>query len=257
MNHEERRNRYGYVSVLSCLAIVLVWWMAAAALDAPIILPTPAEVLKTTLGLFGSKTFLLNIGGTVLRALYSFVLIVLCGTICGILAGRFVAFRRAMAPLVSLFKATPVMSVILLAFIWLGTSAVPVFSAFLMAFPVMFVQTMDAYSNIDEKLEQMCIVYDIKGSRKLRYLVIPSMAPQILTGARQTLSMIWKVVIAAEVIVLPKYGIGRSLQLAQIQLETNVVLAWTIVAVLLTALGDGLFDFFIGKASGRRRAECR
>lgn len=257
MNHEERRNRYGYVSVLSCLAIVLVWWMAAAALDASIILPTPAEVLRTTLGLFGSKAFLSNIGGTVLRALYSFVLIVLCGTISGILAGRFVAFRRAIAPLVALFKATPVMSVILLAFIWLGTSTVPVFSAFLMAFPVMFVQTMDAYSNIDEKLGQMCMVYGIEGSRRLRYLIIPSMSPQILTGARQTLSMVWKVVIAAEVIVLPKYGIGRSLQLAQIQLETNVVLAWTIVAVLLTALGDGLFDFFIGKVSGRRRAECR
>jgi len=257
MNHEERRKRYGYVSVLSCLAIVLVWWIAAAALDVPIILPTPAEVLRTTLGLFGSKAFLLNIGGTILRALYSFVLIVLCGTISGILAGRFVAFRRAIAPLVALFKATPVMSVILLAFIWLGTSAVPVFSAFLMAFPVMFVQTMDAYSNIDEKLGQMCMVYGIEGSRRLRYLIIPSMTPQILTGARQTLSMIWKVVIAAEVIVLPKYGIGRSLQLAQIQLETNVVLAWTIVAVLLTALGDGLFDFFIGKISGRRRAECR
>lgn len=252
MNHEERRNRHGCVSVLSCLAIVLVWWVAAVALDVPVILPAPDEVLRTTIGLFGSKTFLSNIGGTVLRALYSFVLITLCGTLCGVLAGRFVAFRKAIAPLVALFKATPVMSVILLAFIWLGTSAVPVFSAFLMAFPVMFVQTMDAYSNIDEKLEQMCMVYGIEGPCRMKYLIIPSMMPQILTGARQTLSMVWKVVIAAEVIVLPKYGIGRSLQLAQIQLETNVVLAWTIVAVLLTALGDAAFDLLIGKSSRRR-----
>ncbi len=249
MNHEGRRTRYGYVSVVSCLAIMLVWWIAAVALDAPIILPAPDEVLRATIGLLGSKAFLSNVGGTMLRLLYSFVLITLCGTLCGILAGRFIAFRRAIAPLVALFKATPVMSVILLAFIWLGTSDVPVFSAFLMAFPVMFVQTMDAYSNIDEKLWQMCTVYGIKGHRRLKYLIIPSMMPQILTGARQTLSMIWKVVIAAEVIVLPKYGIGRSLQLAQIQLETNVVLAWTIVAVLLTALGDAAFDLLSGRIS--------
>ena len=75
MNHEERRNRHGCVSVLSCLAIVLVWWVAAVALDVPVILPAPDEVLRATIGLFGSKTFLSNIGGTVLRALYSFVLI--------------------------------------------------------------------------------------------------------------------------------------------------------------------------------------
>lgn len=250
--NDEGRKAHRYVSLLSCLAILIVWWIAAKALGAPIILPTPTEVLSTTFGLLCSPAFLSNIGSTVLRALYSFALIVVSGTLCGILAGRFVAFRKAIAPLVSLFKATPVMSVILLAFIWLGTGAVPIFSAFLMAFPVMFVQTMASYDNIDEKLKQMCLVYGIEGSRRLKYLDIPSMAPYILTGARQTLSMVWKVVIAAEVIVLPRHGIGRSMQLAQIQLETNVVFAWTIIAVLLTALGDALFDLLIKKISKGR-----
>lgn len=252
---EEGGRQYRYVSVLSCLAIVVAWRLAAAAIGASVILPTPLEVIEATLGALQSKDFLLNVANTVLRALESFAVIVAGGTLCGILAGRCTAFRKALAPLVAVFKATPVMSVILLAFIWLGSGAVPVFSAFLMAFPVMFVQTMDAYDAIDEGLWQMLEIYGIKGAKRLRYLVVPHMMPQLLTGARQTLSMVWKVVIAAEVIVLPRYGIGRSLQLAQIQLETSVVFAWTVIAIVLTALGDGLFDLAIGRLLGRRT--CR
>lgn len=249
---EEGGHQYRYVSVLSCLAIVVAWRLAAAAIGASVILPTPLEVIEATLGTLQSKDFLLNVANTVLRALASFAVIVASGTLCGILAGRCRAFKEALAPLIAIFKATPVMSVILLAFIWLGSGAVPVFSAFLMAFPVMFVQTMDAYDAIDEGLGQMLEIYGIKGAKRLRYLVVPHMMPQLLTGARQTLSMVWKVVIAAEVIVLPRYGIGRSLQLAQIQLETSVVFAWTVIAIVLTALGDGLFDLAIGRLLGRR-----
>lgn len=62
--------------------------------------------------------------------------------------------------------------------------------------------------------------------------------------------MVWKVVIAAEVLTLPKHGIGKALQLAQIQLETSKVFAWTIVAIILTALSDILFNLIL-KSLGR------
>lgn len=242
---KQKDKTYKYVSVLSSVFIIFVWFVVSKSLNAPILLPSPREVLSTLIEIFKTKDFISNVSATIIRAIISFLIIVVSGTICGILAGRFIIFKNAISPLVSLLKATPVMSVILLAFIWLKSSSVPIFSAFLMAFPVMFVQTMDAYTNIDQKLEQMCTVYDIKGSKRVQVLVIPSLVPSIITGARQTLSMIWKVVIATEVIILPKQGIGRSLQLAQIQLETCKVFAWTIVAVILTVLGDTLFEFLL------------
>lgn len=238
---------YRYVSVLSSILIILVWFIISKALNAPILLPSPNEVLRTTVEIFKTRDFISNVGATIIRALISFLIIIVSGTLCGLLAGRFIIFKKAISPLISLFKATPVMSIILLAFIWLKSSSVPIFSAFLMAFPIMFVQTMDAYSHIDTKLEQMCIVYDIKGTKRIKALVVPSLIPSIITGSRQTLSMILKVVIAAEVIILPKQGIGRSLQLAQIQLETCKVFAWTIVAVILTVLSDNLFELILKK----------
>ena len=230
-----------YISILSSLCLILLWYVGALILNAPIILPTPYDVLKELMELL-SLCAATDLAYTILRALESFLLIVSTGTLAGILAARYPIFNKIIKPLVTVFKATPVMSVILLAFIWLRTGAVPVFSAFLMAFPVMFVQTMSGYSNIDPKLSQMCDIYAIKGKERLKHLIVPSVLPAIITGAKQTLSMIWKVVIAAEVLTLPKHGIGKQLQLAQIQLETPKVFAWTIVAILLTALGDAIFN---------------
>ncbi len=171
---------------------------------------------------------------------------VLAGGALGILAGISRTFRSWMEPIVTVFKATPVMSVILIAFLWLRSGEVPVFSAFLMAFPVMFVQTVQGYGHIDPKLEQMCRIYGIQGRERLNSLVIPSLMPSLITGAKQTLSMVWKVVIAAEVLTIPRYGIGRSMQLAQVQLETATVFAWTIVAIVLTAIGDYVFSLASG-----------
>lgn len=241
-----------YISVLSSLVLILIWYIASLILGAEVILPSPISVFKSFIELFSQKMFFQNIVVTVLRALESFVIIVVSGAVIGILAGRSSNLRNAVSPLVTVFKATPVMSVVLIAFIWFRTGAVPVFSAFLMGFPVMFVQTVRGYKAMDPKLNQMCTIYKITGRERLEHYIIPSLIPSLVTGAKQTLSMIWKVVIAAEVITLPKYGIGRALQLSQIQLETSRVFAWTIIAIILTALGDHLFDLLMKRITGGR-----
>lgn len=236
----------------SILILFGMWMIIAAIVDAPVIFPAPYVVLHDFVLLFTEKSFYLNLGATVLRALESFVIIVISGSVLGILAGSNKNIETIFEPLIAVFKATPVMSVILIAFIWFRTGAVPVFSAFLMAFPVMFVQTVQGMHNLDKKLIQMCDVYRIEGSKRLFNFTIPAMMPSLITGAKQSLSMIWKVVIAAEVITIPNYGVGRSLQLAQIQLETSRVFAWTVIAIILTALSDALLNSALKKILGRR-----
>jgi len=237
---------------ISVIVLILLWQLVASLFNSPVILPSPYAVLKELLWFFGQQSFYKNLGATVLRALESFFIIVISGSLIGILAGSYKSIETALMPLISVFKATPVMSVILIAFIWFRTGAVPVFSAFLMAFPIMFVQTIQGYKNLDNKLIQMCDIYQVYGWKRFVGFTVPALMPSLVTGAKQSLSMIWKVVIAAEVLTIPNYGIGKDLQLSQIQLETSKVFGWTIVAILLTALCDYLLDILLKKILGRR-----
>ncbi len=54
--------------------------------------------------------------------------------------------------------------------------------------------------------------------------------------------MTWKVVIAAEVLTVPRRGIGSGMQYAQINLETGEVMAWTAAAILLSGASTLVFN---------------
>lgn len=240
------------ISLVSCVIIVLLWSVVSVAAGSEVILPSPLIVLGSLRDILISPKSYSNMAATFFRVIRSTLIVVLSGAVVGTIAGLNKTFLAAIKPLVAVFKATPVMSVILIAFIWLKTGSVPIFSAFLMSFPVMFIQTVQGFLNMDPKLDEMCTIYGIKGKERIKHYVLPSLSPSFVTGAKQTLSMNWKVVIAAEVITVPQSGIGRALQLAQVQLETSVVFAWTVVAVFLTAFGDAAFNRVLKLISQRR-----
>jgi NitT/TauT family transport system permease protein len=59
--------------------------------------------------------------------------------------------------------------------------------------------------------------------------------------------MTWKVLVAAEVLSYPKWGIGTQMDTARVYLKTDQVFAWTIIVV-----GLGLFfDVILGRLTDR------
>lgn len=240
-----KRTKQSLVLLCSSAFLLLVWQVAAQLLDSRILLPGVLPVLSALLDLISHKPFSANVLETVLRAFESFVIIVCSATIFGILAGRSHLISIALRPFVTMLKAVPVMSIILLAFIWFTSSTVPLFSAFLMGFPVMYVQIEAGVRHLDHSLDEMLRLYEVRGLNRLVFYTLPSLAPYFVTGSRTALSMVWKVIIAAEVLTVPRYGVGSRMQLAQVQLQTDLVLSWTLIAILLTAFGDLVFDLIV------------
>jgi len=94
---------------------------------------------------------------------------------------------------------------------------------------------------VDEKLVEMCRAYRIARVRRWLRVYLPSVFPFLAAAGRTALGLTWKVVVAAEVLSVPRFGVGAELQEARVLLETPLVFAWTAVAVLLSALTDILF----------------
>lgn len=236
------RTKRNLILLLSSLGLLLLWQGIAKSVEIPVIMPSLGPIFRALGDLASGPSFSANLLATILRALRSFVIIVVSGTVFGLIGGRNQTVSLILRPFVTTLKATPVMSVILLAFIWFSSGSVPLFSAFLMGFPVMYLQIEHGVKQLDPNLGEMCDLYDVPPKTKLFYYTLPSLAPWFVAGSKATLSMIWKVVIAAEVLTVPRHGVGSRMQLAQVQLQTDVVLSWTLVAIALTALGDLFFE---------------
>lgn len=239
--------------LLSAVLLLLIWQLAALIVDASILLPTPLEVFGQLAGVFSSSDHWADLWATIVRSLESFVLIVALSLLFGLLIGESRDLQLFFKPLLAVIRATPVMALILLAFIWFKTGTVPIFSALLMGFPVMYENIITGFSSRSPELLEFARVYGLDRRQVLREITIPSLMPYIIAGSRGALGMTWKVVIAAEVLTVPPEGIGSAMQYAQINLETSEVMAWTVIAIILTALSDALFSL-AARLMGRRRS---
>jgi len=232
--------------------LLLVWDIAARLYGSGIILPGPLPVLRRLAALVPTRRFLTALADGFLRVMGGIVIAVPLGIAAGIAAGLDRRIRSFLRPLFSVISATPVISVILLAFLFLGSGKTPVFTAFLMVFPVMTANVIEGINSTDPRLKELFTAFRISPAETLRHLYIPSLVPFILGGLRSSLSLCWKVVVAAEVLVQPARSLGAGMQQAKAQLETPELFAWTAATVCAAAFSQGLLSLAI-KLHGRGR----
>ena len=235
-------NRIHVVPVLlSCILLVVVWQLGAFLVGSPLIIPYPLDVLSDALALAGGSDFPVMLGTTIIRGLAAFFISVALSFLVGIPAGMSVGFETAIRPWMAVIRATPVVSLILIALFWFGSSFVPVFVSVLMTMPVMTESIMRGIRSTDSDLLAMSRIYRFGTLKRLRYIRVPSMLPYFFSGAGSSLGLTWKVVIAGEIIAFPHHGIGTAMQTAKVHLETGRVFSLTLVAILLCLLTEKLF----------------
>ena len=171
-------NRIHVVPVLlSCILLVVVWQLGAFLVGSPLIIPYPLDVLSDALALAGGSDFPVMLGTTIIRGLAAFFISVALSFLVGIPAGMSVGFETAIRPWMAVIRATPVVSLILIALFWFGSSFVPVFVSVLMTMPVMTESIMRGIRSTDSDLLVMSRRYRFGTLKRLRYIRVPSMLP--------------------------------------------------------------------------------
>ncbi|MDR1985502.1 MAG: ABC transporter permease subunit [Treponema sp.] len=230
---------------LGMAALLLCWEAGSRIGGSDLIFPGPLGVVKRFILLIPQRNFLQALGSSLARVILGIAISVPLGVGVGIVAGMDTRGRAFFRPLFSLISATPVMSVLLIAFLILGAEQTPVFTAFLMVFPIMAAATMEGLRAVDPRLQELFSIYPVSPGAAIRYLYIPTLIPFILGGLRSSLSLCWKVVVAAEVLVQPFQAVGTRMQMAKAQLETPELFAWTLATVIAAALSQGILTLIL------------
>ena len=189
--------------------------------------------------------FLLNCWASFFRVLLGGTLAVLAGIILGFIRHSFPPFlkRNFLFNLVLDAPKFPppiawIPFVILLAGIGNLSALVIVFIG---VFPSVFTQTYDALESVKLEVLRTARSMEIKKIQMLRLILIPAIAPQLMTGIRVGFSMGWMSIIAAEMIS-GQSGLGYSIQINRINLQyQNMV--YDIIAIGL--IGYGMTNFMM------------
>jgi len=235
--------------VLALAVMVAAWKLAATAVGTDIILPAPERVFTTLAHIAGTTRFLSALGATALRGLAAFGISMVLGMAFGFGAGTSRRFEALLGPGLTVIRATPVLAVILIALIWFPAGIVPIFSAVVMAFPIVAADVAAGVRSADQRLLDMARSFSVSKRDASLLIRLPSAMPHVVSAAKNAVGLSWKVVVAGEVLSQPVNALGTGMQNARVMLETAEVFAWAVVGVLLCALSDLAFDILARRLS--------
>lgn len=234
---------------------LVVWELAARAIDARIILVGPLEVLARLAELAATGEFWASIALSLGRIALGYVAAVAFGVLLAALAARFSLARELLAPVMGAMKSVPVASFVILVLLWVSSRYLSVVIALVMALPVVYTNVLEGICQTDSRLLEMCDVFSVGGWDRVRLVYASEVLPYFRAAVTLALGLSWKAGIAAEVIGLPDFTIGEHLYDAKVYLDTPDLFAWTVAIVAVSVALEALVTGVMGRLV--RRWEAR
>lgn len=226
---------------LLALALVLaIWAITAKAYDNEFVLPMPGGTLKVFFELFGEKTFWVSMGWSVLRTLICFAISFVLALVAASLCNLFKPLNKTLAPIITIFRAAPTVAIILIFYAFMANDKLAIVVGFLIAFPILYSAFFSAIDNVDKDLLEMAKIYKVRPIDKVLSIYLPSISPTLFDMSRSTLSLTFKVVVAAEILTSIPKSIGTRIRFAQYTFDIEYLLAWTIASIVIAFVLEGL-----------------
>lgn len=206
----------------------------------PILIVTPLSVIKRLGTIWLEAGFWSSIGFSMLRILVGFFAGLILGILFAIISSKSKLAEALLWPYMVTVRSVPVASIVVICLIWLSSANLSAFISFLIVIPVIYQNVLTGIRSKDKELEEAAMVSGATGFQRFRYVTLPQIAPHLLSACTVTVGMAWKAGIAAEIIGTPKGSIGQQLYLSKIYLDTDDLLAWTVVLVILSIICEKL-----------------
>lgn len=230
---------------------VALWQLVALAVGQDILLASPGAVFSRLLVLVQGGVFWQSVLFSCGKIMLGVVAALVAGTVLAVLTARSPFFKMLLQPVLQVMKATPIASVIIMALVWIQTSNLAVFGAFIMVLPMVWANISEGIAATDPELLEMSRMFRFSWWKTFRFLYLPSILPYFTAALSSGIGIGWKAGVAAEVLGQPQKSIGRALYQSKIYLETVDLFCWTAVIILLSVLFEKLAGWIMRLVSRR------
>lgn len=224
-----------FKTIFILLFWILVWWLFALIVNDTYLLPSPADTLSALFKLMSQGHFYKVVFFTFLRVVAGLVSGISFGVALAFLCHRFDFLRSLFAPLITVLKAMPVATFILLLWITrMRGSLLTIFIGFVMVMPIIFQNSLSGLDSIDRHLIEVTEIFEFGFIKKMKILVFPSLRSYLFPAIITTVGLAFKSQIAAEVIAYTNNSIGQYISDATFGLNTEVAFAWIVVIIIFS-----------------------
>lgn len=245
----EPKNKWAY-TLASVAAVFGVWWVVTAlGIWTDLILPSPSKVWTAFIqsvtvhdGQTGISGYFLweHLWASMWRIIKGVLWATLVGVPLGLALGVWHKVELLLGPVVSFLRSLPPLGYFSLLIIWFGIDDTSkVWLLFIAAFaPIALAVANGVQSTRIERLNAS-LVLGASNIQVLRYVVVPSIIPNFLTGLRIAVGFAWTTIVAAETSNgIP--GIGGLAWATKKELRSDIAILCIIVIGATAVLLDSL-----------------
>jgi NitT/TauT family transport system permease protein len=221
---------------LLSLALFFGIWSIGSGLAGAQMLPSPEAVLTSIFSEARSGTLFVALGATLVRVVLSFSLAMVAGTALGLLMGRVKWADAVGDPWLVVVLNLPALVIIVLAYVWGGlTEAAAIAAVAINKLPNTIVTVREGARSLDPTLDEMAQVFAMPRRVVFRDVILPQLNPYLAAAARSGLSLVWKIVLVAELLGRPN-GVGFEIGTAFQLFDVARILAYALVFVAVMLL---------------------
>jgi ABC-type nitrate/sulfonate/bicarbonate transport system permease component len=221
-----------------------------------VLLLPPPKLVFTSLAQMVSSGYLWDqVSVSIMRVLIGFSLAVLIAVPLGIAMALSPMLNNFTEPFVRIFSPIPGVAWVPLAILWfgLGDQAAIFIITIGSIFPVLL-NTIQGVHDVDRHLVDAARIMGANRWQVIRRVMLPSLIPYLVTGFRTGLGFAWRVVIAAEMVGVPK-GIGYMLTIGRSTGHTEVtIVSMVCLGALMLMVEEMIFVPVEKRTSSWRRA---
>lgn len=226
------------LTACSLLLLLLGWQLLAVAMRQPELIPTVPRLLMALVELLGSAEFYQSVGCTLGRGLLGLAGSAVCAALTAWLLARHSLLEQLFRPWLTLLRSVPVISFILLALIFLDPEQLPLLIAFLTCFPLLTENLTNGLKALRPSLSLMAKQFQLSRYNRLTQIYYPQLHPFLFSGLTSAAGFGWRAIIMGEALAQCAAGIGSAMKVAQNFLDVPSLLAWTVVAILISHTTD-------------------
>jgi sulfonate transport system permease protein len=234
--------KFNIEAILFAVGLLVCWQLVAEfKLISPIFLPSPTKTFATLYERAVDGSLWPPLVNTTLRMTYGWVFACVCGMVLGLLIGISRNARAYLEPSLEFLRPLPASAIIPVAILFFGLSdsmstAVIAFGSL---WPVLLA-SIHGFAQIEPRLLEVAASLRLTRTQTLWKIVIPAAMPDVLAGARVSLSIALILAIVTEMQAsLP--GLGQDILLAQRSFKSAQLYAGVVMlGVLGFAANAGL-----------------
>lgn len=223
--------KYFYIN---WIAVFILYHLTATYTNNALIFPSLSKVFqgvwREVLTVSGLKIVMATLKTVFLASVISLLL----GSFFSALSKKSKLFKFILAPFISIIKSLPTMGVILLVILYWKLKNTPLIVGIGISLGMIYDLILSGVENIDKKNLEMAELYQVSKIEQIKSIYIPSVYFYLSRNFHSLITLIFKVVIAGEVIAGLDNTIGGELMNQKNLFNVDIFFAWLIGVIFIS-----------------------